>query len=74
LGGRGRQISKFETSLVYRVSSWTARTTQRNPVQKRERERGGEGEGRKGKGRRKEKKRNMKFAPKWMELEKKYSE
>jgi hypothetical protein len=34
LGGRGRQISKFEASLVYRVSSRTARATQRNPVLK----------------------------------------
>jgi hypothetical protein len=34
LGGRGRQISEFETSLVYRVSSRTARTTQRNPASK----------------------------------------
>ena len=32
LGGRGRQKSKFEASLVYRVSFRTARTTQRNPV------------------------------------------
>jgi hypothetical protein len=31
LGGRGRQISEFEASLVYRVSSRTARATQRNP-------------------------------------------
>jgi hypothetical protein len=35
LGGRGRQISEFEASLVYRVSSKTARATQRNPVSKR---------------------------------------
>jgi hypothetical protein len=34
LGGRGRQISVFEASLVYRVSSRTARATQRNPVSK----------------------------------------
>jgi hypothetical protein len=34
LGGRGRQISEFEASLVYRVSSRTARTTQKNPVSK----------------------------------------
>jgi hypothetical protein len=34
LGGRGRWISKFEASLVYRVSSRTARATQRNPVSK----------------------------------------
>ena len=31
LGGRGRQISEFEASLVYRVSSRTARATQRKP-------------------------------------------
>jgi hypothetical protein len=30
--GRQRWISKFKASLVYRVSSRTARTTQRNPV------------------------------------------
>jgi hypothetical protein len=34
LGGRGRQISEFEASLVYRVSSRTVRATQRNPVLK----------------------------------------
>jgi hypothetical protein len=34
LGGRGRQISEFEASLVYRVSSRTARAIQRNPVLK----------------------------------------
>jgi hypothetical protein len=28
----GRQISEFKASLVYRVSSRTARATQRNPV------------------------------------------
>ena len=33
-GGRGRRISEFEASLVYRVSSRTARTIQRNPVLK----------------------------------------
>jgi hypothetical protein len=32
LGGRGRPISEFKDSLVYRVSSRTARATQRNPV------------------------------------------
>jgi hypothetical protein len=32
LGGRGRQISEFEASLVYRMSSRIARATQRNPV------------------------------------------
>jgi hypothetical protein len=34
LGGRGRRISEFEASLVYRVSSRTARATQKNPVSK----------------------------------------
>jgi hypothetical protein len=34
LGGRGRQISEFEASLVYRVSCRTARAIQRNPVLK----------------------------------------
>jgi hypothetical protein len=34
LGGRGRQISEFKASLVYRVSSRTARATQRNPASK----------------------------------------
>jgi hypothetical protein len=34
LGGRGRQISEFKASLVYRVSSRTARATQRNPIWK----------------------------------------
>jgi hypothetical protein len=32
MGGRGRQISEFEAILVYRVSSRTGKTTQRNPV------------------------------------------
>jgi hypothetical protein len=34
LGGRSRQISEFEASLVYKVSSRTARDTQRSPVSK----------------------------------------
>jgi hypothetical protein len=34
MGGQGRQISEFEASLVYRVSSRTARAAQRNPVLK----------------------------------------
>jgi hypothetical protein len=33
-GGRHRQISEFEASLVYKVNSRTARATQRNPVSK----------------------------------------
>jgi hypothetical protein len=34
LGGRGRWISEFQASLVYRVSSRTARAIQRNPASK----------------------------------------
>ena len=34
LGGRGRRISEFKASLVYKGSSRTARTIQRNPVLK----------------------------------------
>jgi hypothetical protein len=32
LGGRGRWISEFEATLVYKESSRTAKATQRNPV------------------------------------------
>jgi hypothetical protein len=32
LGGRGRRVSEFKDSLIYRVSSRTARAMQRNPV------------------------------------------
>jgi hypothetical protein len=45
LGGRGRRISEFEASLVYRVSFKTARAIQRNretlsrKTRERERER-----------------------------------
>jgi hypothetical protein len=35
LGGRVRQISEFEDSLVYKVSSRIARAIQRNPVSKK---------------------------------------
>jgi hypothetical protein len=34
LGGRGRQISEFKTSLVSKGRSRTARAIQRNPVSK----------------------------------------
>jgi hypothetical protein len=36
LGGRGRRISEFEASLVYKVSSRTARAIQKNPVSKKQ--------------------------------------
>ena len=46
-GSRGRWISEFEASLVYRVSSRTARAIQRNHVSKKqkqtEKERGSRG-------------------------------
>jgi hypothetical protein len=35
LGGRGKQISGFEASLVYKVSFRTAWAIQRNPVKKK---------------------------------------
>jgi hypothetical protein len=35
LGGRDRRIFEFEANLVYRVSSRTARATQKNPVLKK---------------------------------------
>jgi hypothetical protein len=38
LGGRGRQISEFKASLVYRVNSRTARAIQRDPVLKNQKE------------------------------------
>jgi hypothetical protein len=34
LGGRGRQISEFEASLVYKVSSRTARATEKPCLEK----------------------------------------
>jgi hypothetical protein len=39
LGGRGRQISEFEASLVYKMSSRKARAIQRNPVSKTKKKR-----------------------------------
>jgi hypothetical protein len=36
LGGRGRRISEFEASLVYRVSSRTARATQRKTLSQKQ--------------------------------------
>jgi hypothetical protein len=39
LGGRSRQISELEASLVYGVSSRTVRATQRNPASKKKKKR-----------------------------------
>jgi hypothetical protein len=47
LGGRGRWISEFEASLVYRVSSRTARAILRNPVSKNSKKRKKERKGKK---------------------------
>jgi hypothetical protein len=35
LGGRGRRISEFKVSLVYKESSRTVRAIQTNPVSKK---------------------------------------
>jgi hypothetical protein len=35
LGGRGRQISEFEASLIYKVSSRTTRAAKKNPISKK---------------------------------------
>jgi hypothetical protein len=37
-GGRGRWISEFKASLVYKVSSRTARAIQKNPVSKKQKD------------------------------------
>ena len=55
MGGRGRQISEFEASLVYKVSSRTARAIQRNPVSKNQKKKRKEKK-RKGKKRKRKKK------------------
>jgi hypothetical protein len=39
LGDRGRRISEFKDNLVYKVSSRTTRTIQRNPVSKKKQKR-----------------------------------
>jgi hypothetical protein len=55
LGGRGRRISEIEASLVYRVSSRTARTIQRNPVSKNQKKKKEEEKEEKRRGMKKEK-------------------
>jgi hypothetical protein len=54
-GGKGRRISEFKASLVYRVSSRTARATQRKPClekpKKKKKRWGGERRGGKAKAR-----------------------
>jgi hypothetical protein len=62
LEGRGRQISEFKASLVYRVSYRTARTIQRNPVSKKKGKEKKRKEKKRKEKKRKEKKRKEKKA------------
>jgi hypothetical protein len=59
LGGRGRWISEFKASLVYRVSARTARDKQKNPVKKKKKKK------RKEKKRKEKKKRKKEKEKKW---------
>jgi hypothetical protein len=36
MGGRGRQISKFKVSQIYRATSRTVKDTQRSPISKQQ--------------------------------------
>jgi hypothetical protein len=56
LGGRGRWISELEASLVYKVSSRTARAIQTNPVSKDKTKQNKTKKQKKKKGRKKERK------------------
>jgi hypothetical protein len=58
LGGRSRWISEFKASLVYRMSSRTAKATQRNPVSKNQKKK--KKKKKKKKGRKRKKKINKK--------------
>ena len=71
--GRGRRISEFEASLVYKVSSRTARVIQRNPVSEKRKGKERKGKERKGKERKgkekgKERKGNRKGGRKGLGL------
>jgi hypothetical protein len=63
LGGRGRRISEFEASLVYRVSSRTARAIQRNPVSIQNKNKN---KNKNKKTKKKEKKRNKIVLERWL--------
>jgi hypothetical protein len=62
LGGRGRQISELEASLVYKVSSRTARAIQRNPVSKKTKNQKPKTKNQKKKKKKKKKIKNIVFA------------
>jgi hypothetical protein len=70
LGGRGRQISEFEASLVYIVLSRIARVIQRNPVSKKQNKKQTNKQQKKPKKPKKTKKKKKEF---WGELIKKRS-
>jgi hypothetical protein len=66
LGGRGRQISEFEASLVYRVSSRTAGAIQRNLVSKNQKKK--KKKEKKKKERKKKRKKERKNCPQKIKL------
>jgi hypothetical protein len=57
LGGRGRRISEFEASLVYKVSSWTAE----KPCLKKQKQNKTKKTKQKKRKRKKKKKKNSRF-------------
>jgi hypothetical protein len=70
LGGRGRGISELKASLVYRVSSRTARDTQRNPVSKKNKKNKNKNKNKKTKTKTKTKNKNKKNKNKKQKQEK----
>jgi hypothetical protein len=68
LGGRGRRISEFKASLVYRVSSRTARATQRNSVSKKTRRKKERKEGRKEGKKERKKERKKRKKGRWISV------
>jgi hypothetical protein len=74
LGGRGRWISEFEASLVYKVSSRTARATQRNPVSKKTNQKKKKENNVEGWGRRKENNPSQVYLATWVLVNPRYSQ
>ena len=60
MGGRGRRISEFKASLVYRVSSRTARATEKPYLGEKKRKKGKQQQQQQNKKKRREKKRKEK--------------
>jgi hypothetical protein len=69
LRGRGRWISEFEASLVYRVSSRRARTIQRNPISEKKKKRKEKEKKKKEKKKKKKTSSSMKFEVRGYEFE-----